>query len=243
MHVFIFISLFITSPLFASSSLDEIAQKIWRNECKGSIDGLVSWNEGEEFASLGIGHFIWYPTNTQGPFKETFPAFLQFLKEQDITLPQWLLTTQGCPWKSRQEFLENRDCAQARELRTLLTQTISYQAAFILKRFETASSELMPDHIKHQLKRILASSQGQYILLDYLNFKGEGTCPKERYQGFGWGLLQVLELMPGTSDPIEEFVIAAKAVLKRRVENSPPERGEQRWLRGWFNRVDTYQTP
>ncbi|MBX9724225.1 MAG: hypothetical protein K2X81_22645, partial [Candidatus Obscuribacterales bacterium] len=37
-----------------------VGQKIWRNECSGSIDGLTSWNAGEEFPSLGIGHFIWY---------------------------------------------------------------------------------------------------------------------------------------------------------------------------------------
>ncbi len=28
--------------------------------------GLVSWNRGEAFPSLGIGHFIWFPAVSHG---------------------------------------------------------------------------------------------------------------------------------------------------------------------------------
>ena len=35
--------------------------KIWQNESGATVSGLTHWNEGEEFPSLGIGHFIWYP--------------------------------------------------------------------------------------------------------------------------------------------------------------------------------------
>ena len=42
-------------------NVQELGQRIWKNECAGSVQGLVSWNEGEAFPSLGIGHFIWYP--------------------------------------------------------------------------------------------------------------------------------------------------------------------------------------
>src|SRR4051794_39519410 len=49
-----------------------IGQKIWQNECNGTISGLTSWNAGEDFASLGIGHFIWYPEGRRGPFEESF---------------------------------------------------------------------------------------------------------------------------------------------------------------------------
>ena len=38
------------------------------------------------------------------------------------------------------------------------------------------------------------------------------------------------------------FAEGAARVLQRRVELSPPERNEQRWLPGWMNRVDTYRT-
>ena len=38
-----------------------------------------------------------------------------------------------------------------------------------------------------------------------------------------------------------EFAEAAKRVLQRRVDNSPPGRGEARWLAGWRNRCDSYK--
>jgi hypothetical protein len=75
-----------------------------------------------------------------------------------------------------------------------------------------------------------------------VNFKGEGILPTERYQGQGWGLLQVLESMHGTSDAAApaEFAKAAKATLIRRVHNAPAERHETRWLTGWIRRVNSY---
>jgi hypothetical protein len=75
--------------------------------------------------------------------------------------------------------------------------------------------------------------------VDYVNFKGEGTLETERYKGEGWGLLQVLETM-GEGPALQEFSRAADKVLTRRVQNSPPERGEQRWLAGWRSRVRSY---
>ena len=55
---------------------------------------------------------------------------------------------------------------------------------------------------------------------------------------------QVLEEMrpvsPGQPAAVE-FAEAAKRVLHRRVNNSPPGRGEARWLAGWRNRCDSYK--
>jgi hypothetical protein len=48
-----------------------------------------------------------------------------------------------------------------------------------------------------------------------------------------------LETM-GEGPALQEFSRAADKVLTRRVQNSPPERGEQRWLAGWRNRVRSY---
>jgi hypothetical protein len=75
-----------------------------------------------------------------------------------------------------------------------------------------------------------------------VNFKGEGVLHTERYQGQGWGLLQVLEAMHGNSEASapDEFARAAKAVLTRRVHNAPPERHESQWLTGWLRRVNSY---
>ncbi len=59
----------------------KIGRKIWQNECAGSVDGLTSWNGGEEFPSLGIGHFIWYPAGFKGRFEESWPSFVAFAKK------------------------------------------------------------------------------------------------------------------------------------------------------------------
>jgi hypothetical protein len=77
-------------------------------------------------------------------------------------------------------------------------------------------------------------------MIDYVNFKGEGINPKERYQGQGWGLLQVLMNMQDPPTPAH-FADSAAETLRRRIANSPPERGEQRWMQGWMNRTDTYR--
>jgi len=51
----------------------KIGKRVWQNECNGTISGLTAWNQGEDFASLGIGHFIWYPEGTARPFRRKFP--------------------------------------------------------------------------------------------------------------------------------------------------------------------------
>ncbi len=226
-----------------------IAQRIWKNECKGSIDGLVSWNEGEEFASLGIGHFIWYPADKRGPFQEMFPPLLSFLESEGASLPEWLKKERACPWKTRGEFQKIPLDSRIKELRTFLSGTVALQAAFMAQRLERALPRMVEGqearkkkHIEEQFYLVAKSPLGFYALIDYVNFKGEGTSPEERYKGSGWGLLQVLEEMPASTNksPLEEFVAAAKNVLSRRVKNAPPERKEERWLPGWNNRLDTY---
>src|SRR5262245_43382547 len=41
----------------SSAEAMRIGRKIWQNECNGTVAGLTAWNSGENFASLGIGHF------------------------------------------------------------------------------------------------------------------------------------------------------------------------------------------
>jgi hypothetical protein len=82
---------------------------------------------------------------------------------------------------------------------------------------------------------------GRYALVDYVNFKGEGSRPEERYAGQGWGLAQVLAEMRGGLPANVDFAGAAARVLERRVQNAPNERREQRWLPGWMRRVDSYR--
>src|SRR5213082_4024116 len=97
-------------PLHATSlshvDVLKIGKKIWQNECKGTISGLTSWNAGEDFASLGIGHFIWYPKGKRGPFDESFPKLVRFVSAHGAKLPPFLLVGHDtfCPWNSRVEF-------------------------------------------------------------------------------------------------------------------------------------------
>jgi hypothetical protein len=227
-----------------------IGKKIWQNECNGTVSGLTSWNEGENFASLGIGHFIWYPKGQRGPFEESFPKLISFISSRGAKLPKLLLGAGElpCPWNSRAEFLRAQQTSEMKELRQFLADTVDLQAEFLVNRLGNALPKMLDEaapaerqNVQQQFERLASTPQGSYALVDYVNFKGEGVLHTERYRGEGWGLLQVLEGMRaiGTS-AVNEFSHSAAAVLKRRVQNSPPERNEARWLSGWLNRVHSY---
>jgi len=228
-----------------------IAKKIWQNECNGTIAGLTSWNEGENFASLGIGHFIWYPRGQRGPFEESFPKLVSFIASHGAKLPTLLspIGEQPCPWNSRAEFLRAQQTPEMKQLRQFLADTVDLQAEFLVARLKNALPKMIEEaapadraNVQRQFERMGSIPQGWYALVDYVNFKGEGVLHTERYQGQGWGLLQVLEAMHGTSDTgaVDEFSRAAKRMLIRRVHNAPAERHESRWLAGWIRRVNSY---
>ena len=228
-----------------------IGKKIWQNECNGTIAGLTSWNQGEDFASLGIGHFIWYPEGRRGPFEESFPKLVNFISKRGAKLPTLLLgpADKPCPWNSRTEFLRAQHSTEMNNLRRFLADTVDLQAEFLIARLESALPKMLTEaapsdraNVQEQFERLTKTPQGCYALVDYVNFKGEGVLHTERYQGQGWGLLQVLEAMHGTSETgaVDEFARAAKATLTRRVQNSPTGRHESRWLSGWIRRVNSY---
>jgi len=229
----------------------KVGKKVWQNECGGTIAGLTSWNQGEDFASLGIGHFIWYPKGRRGPFEESFPELVKFISTRGAKLPTLLLGVggQACPWNSRAEFLKAQNSSEMNQLRRFLVDTIDLQAEFLVGRLGAALPKMLAEaapadrtNVQQQFDRLTKTSQGCYALIDYVNFKGEGVLQTERYQGQGWGLLQVLETMHGNSDSAaaDEFSRAAKIVLTRRVQNAPPDRHESRWLTGWLRRVNSY---
>jgi hypothetical protein len=229
-----------------------IGKKIWQNECNGTIAGLTSWNEGENFASLGIGHFIWYPKGQRGPFEESFPKLVSFIAKRGAKLPRLLLGIgeRPCPWNSRAEFLHAQNTREMKQLRKFLADTVDLQAEFLISRLQNAPPKMLAEagpsdraNVQQQFERLASMPQGCYALVDYVNFKGEGVLHAERYQGQGWGLLQVLENMHGTSTgaaAVDEFARSAKAILTRRVQNAPVERRESRWLSGWLQRVNSY---
>jgi hypothetical protein len=223
----------------------EIGRRIWKNESGGTVSGLTAWNAGEQFASLGVGHFIWYPAGRRGPFEESFPRLANYLASHGVDVPGWVRGS--CPWQSRSQFTADFQSTRMLQLRNLLKDTIGWQARFAALRLERALPKMLSaapvaerDRVRTNFYRVARESLGLYALMDYVNFKGEGVSPSERYRGQGWGLLQVLEMMPATGPAIPAFVQAADKVLTRRVANSPPARGEAKWLPGWRNRLRTY---
>ena len=232
--------------------LEKIGSLIFRNECGGKTENLTAWNEGEEFASLGIGHFLWYPEGKEYPFHESFPSLFEFIKSKGTQVPEWMegLASFDLPWGSRREFYDDFDSTRMVSLRKFMLDTIALQSLFIAERMENSLPMMLEsapagsrDNIRKQFYRVSGSPMGFYVLVDYVNFKGEGTSPRERYNGQGWGLLQVLDNMKGDGAgpaALREFAQSAEAVLERRVRNSPPERNEKKFLPGWKNRIKTY---
>ena len=238
----------------------KIGQKIWLNETGGKIDAITSWSANEEFASLGIGHFIWFPVGKWLPFEESFPALLEFMRKKNVHLPAWLDQTQipANPWTSRAEFRKNSNSPQMKELRQFLLDTVAEQTQFMVARAQGAMEKILkttPDgtereHIVIQFTRVIRASENFYPLIDYINFKGEGTNPNEAAMNSetgrrqGWGLKQVLLKMNGdTSDPKAvraEFADAAQFVLQQRVRNLPSNRVFEV---GWLRRIATYHRP
>ena len=227
-----------------------IGNRIWQNECGGTVAGLTSWNAGENFASLGIGHFIWYPKDVRGPFDESFPKFVEFARSHGVKLPVVLSPLEGCPWKSRTEFDHASQSPPMKELRAFLARTVDLQAEFLVHRLRDALPKMLAEggasnhaQVQERFDRVASTAMGCYALVDYVNFKGEGVLATERYAGQGWGLLQVLEGMTQDAtgrDALKSFAESAKTVLKNRVRNSPPGRNEARWVPGWLKRVNTY---
>lgn len=223
----------------------DIAAKIWRNESNNDLDKLVWWNKGEEFASVGIGHFIWFPANYAGPFKESFPHLLTFMRSRGVDVPQWLLSS--CPWTDYDTFHADPFEPRRRQLSLLLLDTFALQAQFLVARLNSALPSVVrradnSKHVQARIEELSATPAGRYALIDYVNFKGEGLQHQEAYAGHRWGLLQVLSRMRAESQtpPVARFSRAAALVLSERVDNAPAARREERWLSGWLKRVERY---
>ncbi|MEZ5452385.1 MAG: hypothetical protein R3E93_06130 [Thiothrix sp.] len=242
-------------PQLSNAELRLIADWIFRNESGGDPDKLVHWNDGENFASMGLGHFTWYPAGRAQRFGNTFPDMLGYLQTNGVQLPGWVQQAryQGAPWRSKAELMQAKRSGQVQELQNLLYQTRMLQAAYIVERARRAMPQLVgtaPQHsrarVAQNLNAIANTPGGWYALVDYVNFKGEGLNVNGGYNGQNWGLLQVLEQMqpsqPG-QPALHAFADAATQVLARRVRNSPPARNEARWMAGWSNRVNTYRYP
>ena len=168
-----------STPPTASLSLhidrdraQRLGQRIWHNESNRSVELLTAWNEGEEFASLGIGHFIWYPDEVPQRFQERFPAVLRTFRQHGVALPGWLARQPApdCPWPNRSAFLADFDSERMRALRDLLTRTIDLQSVHIAQRLTDALPKLLaaspPDSrevVQRRFLALFASDAGLYV--------------------------------------------------------------------------------
>lgn len=235
----------------SKDQLHALGKKIWQRECGMKESGLIHWHEREAFPSLGIGHFIWYPAGAVQKFEQTFPDLIDFMIKKGEVIPLWLshaLKT-GCPWKNRESFMQFINGKQLQELRTFLAATVDLQAAFIVHRFEQSIDDMIKkapkskrSYIKRQFDLLGSSTQGLFAMIDYLHFKGSGTSRQERYNNQGWGLVQVLQNMKQVpmQTALVEFNRTAKHLLQMRVVNSKNRLTEERFLAGWFARIDGY---
>ena len=241
----------------SKSEAEKIANRIWQNEGSSERRQLVWWNRGEEFASCGIGHFIWYTSHKQLWFKESFPSMIAFLIAHGAKPPRWLSPKTHCIWNSYEQWhrAKVKHTRRMRELTNFLDKTKGLQALFMLQRLNHSIPKILAyanEHgegkiVKQNYQRLLykrnghIDSLGAYTLIDYLNFKGDGINKKERYQGKGWGLYQVLTRMNlNDSNPHHAFWVASHRVLSRLIKIAPPKRKIWRFKRGWFKRLDTY---
>ncbi len=231
-----------------------IAARIFENETNGQTKHLTFWGAGEDFPSLGIGHFIWFPVGVDAPFDETFPAMLDYVSERSsecVALPEWLQErpVPDAPWSDKLSFDAAQESESVASLRQWLASTAPQQARFIVASFQKRWNALELDsgdkkELTDILQALLSTSQGLFAVIDYYNFKGLGSNPRERYANEGWGLVQVLTDIAAdanTETPlVETFSQAAANRLQLRVANAPPERNEARWLEGWHRRIAAY---
>jgi len=241
-------------PQLSYNELRLIGDKIFNNESGSDKEKLVHWNDNENFASMGIGHWTWYPKGRSAQFGNTFPQLLSYLESNNVILPNWLSRSKNAaPWRSKSELNRARNSYQVQQLKRILYETRDLQAKFILQRAERAIPRLVKaapanqkGHVIRNVKTLMNSAGGRYALIDYINFKGEGLRMNGGYRGKNWGVLQVLLAMRPSREgkpALNEFANAAMYILQRRVKNSPKSRNEARWLRGWNNRINTYRNP
>ncbi|MGB1255226.1 MAG: hypothetical protein ACPG51_05145 [Thiolinea sp.] len=241
------------SPGNKPQNLNWLAQRIFQNQTGGNPERLIQWNEKENFAVLGIGEFIWYPAGKRGRFQETFPAYLNYAKANGTPLPAWIAQrpSPGGPWANTTMFRRAQNDVQMKELRQFMQKTLNLQANFMAMRLRHTMPRLLSklpanerSRVMNNYQTVLKTPGGLYPLLDYVQFKGDGSNPAERYKGKGWGLLQVLQNMqdvkPGAA-ALAEFMRAADDTLVTRIANAPADRREARMLADWLKRVNTYR--
>lgn len=246
-------------PGLSDEQVAWIGEQVFTNECNHKPACLTAWNPGENFPSLGIGHFIWYRQGQDDIFEQSFPALMHFMQDRGVAIPAWIAAANyASPWPDRDAFLADMDTPRLQELRRFLATHMTEQTAFIIARFGNALEAILDSETDAAASAMISGNfyavansappHGLYALIDYVNFKGTGVAPRETYAGQGWGLKQVLVDMGDMTasrgdDALAAFIESARRILARRVNNAPADRNEARWLAGWNNRLQTYAPP
>ncbi len=233
------------------------AEKTFENESGGHGKNIMQWNRGEGFLSLGLGHFLWAPSDRAARrFGESFKQFVVYYQQQPEPkppLPASCLPGLHCPFANKAEFERERDSAmgvRAREIRDFLEQTRLYQARFMRDRLVKATdlilSHLKPevsDRVRKAIFYLSNDDASLFAMMDYVNFKGEGIGNGKISPVSGWGLSQVLQCLVSkagakiTADTMTPlaFADAADETLKKRKDVNKTTH------LGWTRRIrDTY---
>lgn len=229
---------------------NKIGQQIFQNETGGDYKKLVHWNQGEDFPSLGIAHFIWIPRSANVVFSDSFKGVIQQYVKLGYSLPA-ILRRQApnyeCPWQSSSEFWAQRSSPEVMELQYFLESTMNVQLDYVIDRVSRDLPKIFSglttnqkELINRNINNVISSDASWYPIIDYLNFKGSGSKFIETTASGGWGLRQVLfNMNPNASSPQKEFADSAYEVLERRTVLRSQDR---MWLPGWRKRVSTYET-
>ena len=161
-----------------------------------------------------MGHYIWYPKVKQ-KYVESFPNLIKFACSNGYSgsLPKEIGYTGGdpvlgpCPWNNKAEFNKAKE-EKSKDLENIQKFLIDkdmqkQQALFQYNRLLDFMDNWKPgsnqDEIaaKNKAEELMKQPGGTLVLMDYINFKGEGTNPSEFYmynnKKMTWGLKSVLQ--------------------------------------------------
>ena len=137
-----------TGLKISKAELNAVADKIFKNEAGGKKEDIVYWNIGEDFPSLGIGHFIWYRAGQRGKFAESFPQLVAYYRAHDMKLPKIIEENDYSPWANRDELFRLKRIMDndITELTNFLYDTKDIQVSFIFETriFSIGRNEALP---------------------------------------------------------------------------------------------------
>jgi hypothetical protein len=234
--------------LYQFKVTDRTVELIYMNETGGNPDALIIKNDKEAVCSLGIGHFIWYPAGVERQYKETFPGLLRKLQKTDGVFkgaPDVVIPS-TCPWSTSTDLEAAKGSEVYKRIMMGLTSPVGkrVQIEYMTERARDAIAETIGEDplAKKKVLDLLATEQGTYAVIDYINFKGNSAVV-ETYGDFQWGFKTAIHVMSEneTLKPEVRFQIAVETLLEMRVEEAKKlGKDEASFLPGWLKRVNTY---